>query len=142
MMLFMLATDDTLPLLHQAMRDEFRKGGSYGSMVLTFAGLAGLVLLVHVLQKWYDRSHGPKEDASNPAMLFRKLLTKLELPPGAQQLLTDLARDRKIKNPTALLISSQLFDTYTSQWQGEHSNDDQSVQIAKIRTRLFGGGRA
>jgi len=138
MTLPMLAKEDALPLFHQAMRDEFQKGGSYGAFLLTLLGLAGLVFAVFIIQKWYDQSRQVKEQFSNPMKLFSNLLEKLRLSPESQQLLTSVARDCEIENPTALLISSQLFDRHTSNWSDGNSSNDPSEKLALIRERLFG----
>lgn len=138
----MLATDDALPLFHKAVRDQFQEGGSYGSVVLTLAGLAAVVLAVHLLQRWYDRSQEDHSGASHPAKLFNELLARLDLSPSSRKLLTDVIRDQKLRNPTALLISCRLFDTHTLAWQEAHTSPDGAAQIASVRVYLFGSERA
>ncbi len=139
MMLLMFATEKNLPPFHQAMRDEFQKGGSYGSVLLTCIGLVGLILAVYFLQKWYDDSQGVKDVSSSPAKLFGELLKKLCLSPESRELLSQIARDREIANPTAILISSHLFDSHASAWVGNQSGEDRTERLAQIRALLFGG---
>jgi len=57
MTLPMLAKEDALPLFHQAMRDEFQKGGSYGAFLLTLLGLAG--------RGWFLRSSSYRNGMTN-----------------------------------------------------------------------------
>jgi len=70
--------------------------------------------------------------------LFGNLLGKLGLSTESQQLLTSVARDCEIENPTTLLISSQLFDRHTSNWSEGNSSNDPAERFAQIRARLFG----
>jgi len=134
---FLIAQDDALPLVQRAMRDQFQRGGSYGSFLLTFAGLATVVLLVYLLQRWYDRAHNVRDDVSHPTKMFRQVLGKLNLSSTSQQLLLNVAANSDLENPTAMLISCELFDRFTLAWQQAQPGKDPSQQIASIRRQLF-----
>jgi|GEM_PF-5976644 len=133
-----LTSDNTLPFVQQAMHDQFQKGGTYGSVALTIAGLAAMVVMVYALQRWYDATHHGKDESSHPIRLFRELLRRMNVSQQEREMITQIARDQRCKNPAALLISDRLFDEYTGAWRAKNTRANTGVELDALRERLFG----
>jgi len=129
-----------LPEFYRAVREQFNKGGTLGSVLIVLAGLAGVVLLVYILNRLEQKSTtntGP----SDAQRLFRDVLARLGLNEAQRQLLEGVAKDLRLKNPTVLLLSERLFDQNVQEWAGRQKGRaaDREQVVSRMRSRLFPG---
>ena len=144
MMVAVLLQTDRLPDFYQAVRAQFNKGGTLGSMLIVLAGLIALVLLVYFLNRLEQKAttHTEPSDAQR---LFRDLLARLGLTESQRRLLDAVARDLRLKNPTVLLLSERLFDRHVEEWAASQkaraaAAPGREQLVSRMRARLFPGG--
>ena len=140
MMMPVLLQSDRLPLFYQAVREQFNKGGTLGSVLIVLASLAGLVLLVYCLNRLEHKSTKNTEP-SDAQRLFRDVLAKLGLNEAQRQLLEGVAKELRLKNPTLLLLSERLFDQHVREWAGRQKGRaaERDKVVSRMRSRLFPG---
>jgi len=141
MMVGVLLQTDRLPDFFQAVRAQFNKGGTLGSMLIVLASLTALVLLAYFLNRLEQKAttHTEPSDAQR---LFRDLLVRLGLTEAQRQLLDAVAHDLRLKNPTVLLLSESLFDHHVQEWAGRQKvrTTEREQVVSRMRSRLFPGG--
>jgi len=137
-MMPVLLQSDRLPLFYQAVRDQFNRGGTLGSVLIVLACLTGVVLLVYFLNRLEQRSTKSVEP-SDAQRLFRDVLARLGLNEGQRQLLEAVAKDLRLKNPTVLLLSERLFDQNVQEWARRQKgrSEDREQVVSRMRSRLF-----
>ena len=140
MMMPVLLQSDRLPLFYQAVRDQFNRGGTLGSVLIVLASLAGVVLLVYFLNRLEQRSTKSVEP-SDAQRLFRDVLARLGLNEAQRQLLESVSKDLRLKNPTVLLLSERLFDQNVQEWAGRQKGRaaERDKVVSRMRSRLFPG---
>lgn len=140
------------PVLHEpafnpaqrAVWAHFQEGGS--------AAVVGWVLLTIVLAVavawWLNRRVEPpkrKEDVPDPWKVFNGLQRAMELQRAQRSLLSSVAQDLRLPNPSVLLLSRSLFDRYVDRWQAVASprsdaHEDRAARrtvVSQVRAALF-----
>jgi len=111
----MMVLQTELTEIQKSVADHFQKGGGILSMMLVMLGIAGIVALVAWLSRRQEKIHSPTT-TSNPQKLFHGLLAKLDLTVQQRSLLKSVARDLRMPQPAALLISKELFSKSVKEW--------------------------
>ncbi len=109
--------------------------------VLTAAFVIGLVLVViGVLHHWQKRRQQPAP--AQPMALYRRVLSKMGLTVIERWLLWRLARNCRLEHPTAILISSRLYDGAVERYCAGSglffARAGKAATFAAIRRRVFG----
>ncbi len=96
---------------------------------------------IWLLYRWQQRRHRPA--SSQPMAFYRRMLGKLGLSLVDRWWLRRLASFSGIEHPTAMLISSRLYDATVERFcagQGVFlSRAGSAASLAAIRRKLFGG---
>lgn len=109
--------------------------------LLTAALAMGLVLLVIGMSyRWQKRRQQPAP--TQPMALFRRVLSKMGLTVIERWLLWRLARNSGLEHPTALLISTRLYDGAVDRYCAGSglffARAGKAASFAAIRRRIFG----
>lgn len=109
--------------------------------LFTAALAMGLVLLVIGMSyRWQKRRQQPAP--TQPMALFRRVLSKMGLTVIERWLLWRLARNSGLEHPTALLISSRLYDGAVDRYCAGSglffARAGKAASFAAIRRRIFG----
>jgi len=124
--------------LREALSREFSSNGSALEIGIVVAALFGLIAVAWMLQRWQQK---PRSDTGpfDSKQLFQELLGKLDMPEDQVQLLTTMAKEMRLPNPTVLLISRRLFDENLLTWQAQRKESQPvgDVLPGRIRQRLF-----
>jgi hypothetical protein len=105
--------------------------------VLTICLVLAVPLLLH---RWQRRRQQPTP--AQPMALYRRVLSKMGLTVIERWLLWRLARNSGMEHPTALLISSRLYDAAVDHYcAGDGlfvTRAGKAASYAAIRRRVFG----
>jgi len=105
--------------------------------VVLVGGLVGVAWMAWACQRWRSRRVEAK-----PMELYRHVLAGIGLPPGDRWRLWRLARVVRMAQPTAALISEQMYDEAVAQYCAGRgllgSRQGAAAQFAAIRAQLFG----
>jgi len=137
-----LGQSNDMPLFYQALREQFNRGGTFGSVLITLGGFALLILVVAVLTR-FDQRRRVIPEPDHSARVFREALQKLGVPPSQQRVFEAMAGETKARHPAALLLSEKLYDQHVAQWhsnRGARAGDPDHAILIKARTRLFPSG--
>lgn len=109
--------------------------------LFTAALAMGLVLLVIGMSyRWQKRRQQPAP--TQPMALFRRVLSKMGLTVIERWLLWRLARNSGLEHPTALLISTRLYDGAVDRYCAGSglffARAGKAASFAAIRRRIFG----
>jgi len=109
--------------------------------VLTAALAIGLALIVMgILHRWQKRREQPAP--AQPMALYRRVLSKMGLTVIERWLLWRLARNCRLEHPTAILISSRLYDGAVERYCAGSglffARAGKAATFAAIRRRVFG----
>ena len=121
----------------QAVRDYLQKGGSVLAVLLAITGLLAVVVLIglvsHVAQVWKQKAR-----RDDPQRLHQDLLQSMNLRPSQRHLLDQVAQDLHIQNPSAMLLSAELFDQRLARWRKmRHGRGFNAELVARTRDALF-----
>jgi hypothetical protein len=109
-------------------------------ILLGVAILGGIVALVWVAWLWQRRRAEPAE--ARPLALYRQVLAQTGLSAGEVWRLKRLATIVRMPQPTAALISPELYDQAVEQYCASRgifgSRRGAANQFAAIRARIFG----
>jgi hypothetical protein len=124
--------------LRQALSREFADNGSAVEILMVIAALVLLVAIAWSLQRWQQRPQAPSEPFDATA-LFAELLVKLDMPDDQRDLLTTMAKELRLANPTTMLLSRRMFEENLLTWaaQRKRSRPIGDVLPGRIRQRLF-----
>lgn len=131
-----------MPLFYEALRDQFNRGDTVQSMLITAGVFALLIGVVIFLTRVDRKSHIP-EEPDHPARVFRETLHKLGFPPSQQRVFEEMVSVTKPAHPSALLLSEKLYDEHVTKWhskRGSPKGDPDHKLLVQARTRLFPSG--
>jgi hypothetical protein len=129
-----------------AMQERFVSGEPNASRgILTTVVALGLLFgAVLLLYRWQRRRRRPSP--AQPMSLYRRVLGKLGLSMVDRWWLWRLARFSRTEHPTAMLISSRLYDTAVGRFCASQglflSRAGSAVSFRAIRQKLFGAESA
>ena len=123
----------------QAVRDRFQQGGSVTETLFVFLAMIFAVLLLYLLTLW-SRKNVQRRPNRNPRKLFIDVLSRLGLSPQQRELLTRMAADLCLKDPTAILVSRALFDKHVEEWWAGQRRSGQ-VRNYSINRQLLAQAR-
>jgi len=136
------------PLLLQAIgpqdrlhgiHNRFVDGGSSpGDVALVLLSAAAFVAFLYVLYRLQRKLS--RKEIDNSGKLFRTLLLDLGLSPADRSLLMAVARDRKLAEPSILLLGPSLFWHHVRPWSEAQPDRRRppSASVERLATRLFG----
>jgi hypothetical protein len=148
-MLDVLAQTDNLQYRKQmfdAMHHRFVSGEPQvlQGVLAAIVTLALLLGSIWLLYRWQKRWNRPAP--TQPMTFFRRVTGKLGLSMLDRWWLWRLARSSGLEHPTAMLISSRLYDSVVERYcagQGVFlSRAGSAVSFTAIRRKLFSGERA
>jgi len=128
----------TLAQLNEAQRavkQHFEEGGSIAETLIIVSILALIIFLVYALTRRQQRSV-ETGIARDPDELFRTALARLPLSAEQRTLLTQLATDRDLEHPTAMLISRVRFQRESRAWLATRPDTDPAT-LDHAATVLF-----
>jgi hypothetical protein len=135
---------DPLPEFHRALREQFQTGESIWGALLALLAMVAVVALAYTLTEYQRRKAEHAMEYDDPRRLFRDVLGKLNFEPGERQVLTEMTRELRLGNPTAILLSETLFDRQVSKWResrvqsaAPRKSPLDDAEIKAIRDRLF-----
>ena len=101
---------------YYGIRDGWSGQTSFGAVLWLVALLAGVLLLLYVvwlLHRWWRA-----RQTYNPRALFNQVLRSLSrsLTVPQRDLLQRIGRELNLAHPTVLLLTRDLFITYTNRW--------------------------
>ena len=101
-----LWTSKDMPLFYEALRDQFNRGDTLQSVLITVGVFALLIGVVVVLTR-IDQRKQVTEEPDHPARVFRETLHKLGFPPSQQKVFETMVGETKPPHPSALLLSEK-----------------------------------
>jgi hypothetical protein len=130
---------------YQSVHDRFVSGEPQ-----MYQGILAFLLLIALavgsawlLYRWQKR--GLRPTPSQPMSLYRRVTRKLGMPIIDRWLLWRLAKSSGIEHPTALLVSSRMYDGAVEQYCAGtglfFARAGKAASFASIRRRLFGEKR-
>jgi hypothetical protein len=128
----------------RAVRQRFQEGGSLGSVLLIAGVVLGAVLAAYWLTRRQRRRQEGRRPINDPQRLFKNLLRDLSLNEQQRRVLRAVAREADLAHPSALLVSSALFERHADQWlasqrqTGANAGKDADQRtLAQTREVLF-----
>ena len=118
-------------------RDRFATGGSTADvmqvLVLLAVGLLLLYLVTVVLQ------HYRRRQINNPRKLFGEVLCQLPLSVAQRDLLRRIARELGLDHPAVLVLSPQVFRSYSNRWMSASRSANQVTRqrLDELAQALF-----
>lgn len=143
----MTVLDQTPPPLNPAQRavwSFFQSGGSALAVLAVFAILSLILALCWWLSRRFEWK-APKPETPYPRQVFLIVLRSLDMPPAQSRLLESIAKDLRLANPSAMLLSPALFDRQVALWRNLNRVDATSLKpgtgdpqvVADTRQALF-----
>lgn len=140
---FGLTFAEALPYSLRGVRDSLLNSGTTGPIV--WIGLVVIFSVVAVLVIWYIRTaqrqpQQIKQRQDDPAMLFESLLETVEMPKGDKELLRQMTKGSRLRQPAMCLLSPSLMARTKQLWQDEQgekiATPAKMRQIDQITVRL------
>lgn len=113
--LILAQLNDTL----EAIRDQFRRGGSFTALLIIAAVILVALCTVYVLTRRQYRAAHPLRTI-DPEGVFRRALQGLPLTAGQRRMLMTLASDLQIAHPTVVLLSPSELSRCARSWRERH----------------------
>ena len=115
---------------------HFRRGGSTWSVLIVLLLLALVVAIAYLLTR-AQRPASTDSVRADPQRLFADLMRELGLTHPQRRFLTSVARARKLDHPSAILLSSALFEQAV--YRSARDSGEQNELVPQLRRVLFPG---
>ena len=118
-------------------RDRFATGGSTTDVMQVLVLLAvGLLLLYLAAILW---QHHRRRHINNPRRLFGEVLRQLPLSVAQRDLLRRIARELGLDHPAVLVLSPQVFHSYSNRWMSASCSANQVTRerLDELAQALF-----
>jgi len=135
---YLLQSDTELPAALKAIQDQFRQGGTLGSVVLTVLGFVAVLAIVFAIDRAMRRAR-ERPEPKRARRLFRDLMVRLQLSVPDCELLRRMADELQLAQPVVLLLCPELFAELSRRWRerAPSRSADAEARLAALAGRLF-----
>ena len=125
----------------RAVRGRFQEGGSFAVILLLMATVLSIFWIANLFAKRQRRTRATTLPP-DPGRLFSDLMSRLGMTPQQRKALEHVARDLRLANPAAILVSETLFDRGLERWRADRPSDQPespapTALMTEIRATLF-----
>lgn len=112
---FLLQATRLTPV-QRGVRAHFQDGGSIAAVLVVLTVILAVLAAVRYLGRRQAAANRRKSD-SEPSLLFRDMVRKLDLSTAQRHMLDAVARDAHLPHPAVILLSESRFDDEVRRWR-------------------------